>query len=246
MRVKNKNVPYVHTPKPEIEKFSNQTEWEPHTLVEMEQQDPLVIISQTTTPQVPKEKRPRKDTSPSVFEVSAEDFQLHTKRPKTSHTSHTVGEKGIQSTATMKYDRSLLSTRNKQIMSTFFLKKHTNTPLVDQPSKLGPKLSVFENYDLIKKKNQMLTNNTYAQFWKQTSTTHHRLLSTFDTENGRMHMVFLQAQVPDPKVITDYQRETFKFHTKDVHPTDQMDMHRQTREMVFSTLANVSTVATKL
>ena len=37
MRVKNKNVPYVHTPKPEIEKFTNQTEWEPNTLVEIEQ-----------------------------------------------------------------------------------------------------------------------------------------------------------------------------------------------------------------
>ena len=36
MIVKNKNVPYVHTPKPEIEKFANQTEWELNTLVEIE------------------------------------------------------------------------------------------------------------------------------------------------------------------------------------------------------------------
>ena len=61
-----------------------------------------------------------------------------------------------------------------------------------------------------------------------------------------MHMDFLQAQVPDLKAITDYKRETFKFHTRDVHPADQMDLHRQTREMVFSTLANASTVAAKL
>jgi hypothetical protein len=76
--------------------------------------------------------------------------------------------------------------------------------------------------------------------------TQHRLLSVFDTEKGRMHMPFLQAQVPDPKAITDYKRETFEFHTRDVHPTDQMDLHRQTREMVFSTLANASTSAAKL
>ena len=120
MRVKNKNVPYVHTPKPEIEKFENQTEWESNTLVEMEQQYPLIIISQTTTPRVLKEKIHRKDTSPSISEVSAEDFQLHTKRPKTSHTPDMTGEKEIQCTATMKDDRSLLSTRNKQIMSTVF------------------------------------------------------------------------------------------------------------------------------
>jgi hypothetical protein len=37
MRVKNKNVPYIHTPKPEIEKFANLIEWELNTLVEVEQ-----------------------------------------------------------------------------------------------------------------------------------------------------------------------------------------------------------------
>jgi hypothetical protein len=50
MRVKNKNVPYVHIPKLEIERFVNQTEWEPNTLEEIEQLDPSVTISQTTTP----------------------------------------------------------------------------------------------------------------------------------------------------------------------------------------------------
>jgi hypothetical protein len=191
MRIKNKNVPYVHTPKPEIEKFTNQTKWELNTLVDIEQQDPSVIVSQTTTPQVPKEERPRKDTSPSITEVLAEDFRLHTKWPKTSFTPDTAGEKEIQSTATMKDDRSLLSTSSKKIISTVVPKKPMSTPLVDQPSKVGPKLSIFEKYDLFKKKNQMLTKNTYAQFWKHTSTTQHRLLSAFDTDKGRMHMEFL-------------------------------------------------------
>jgi hypothetical protein len=36
MRVKNKNVPYVHIPKPEIERFVNQMEWETNTLEEIE------------------------------------------------------------------------------------------------------------------------------------------------------------------------------------------------------------------
>jgi hypothetical protein len=61
-----------------------------------------------------------------------------------------------------------------------------------------------------------------------------------------MHMAFLQSQVPDPKAITDYKRETFKFQTKDVHPADQMDLHRKTREMVFSTLENSSTATSRL
>ena len=61
-----------------------------------------------------------------------------------------------------------------------------------------------------------------------------------------MHMAFLQAQVPDPKVITDYKRATFEFQTKDVHMTNQMDLQKKTREMVFYTLAHASTTAFKL
>ena len=59
-------------------------------------------------------------------------------------------------------------------------------------------------------------------------------------------MAFLQAQVPHPKEITDYKRSTFEFDTKEVHPADHMDLHKQTREMVFSTLANASRTAAKL
>jgi hypothetical protein len=98
---------------------------------------------------------------------------------------------------------------------------------------------------MIKKKNHMLTSNN-AQFCKKTSTTQHIFLSSFDTKKGRMHMEFLQAQVPHPKEISDYKRETLEFNTKDVHPSHQMDLHRQTGEMVFSTLENVSTSAAKL
>jgi hypothetical protein len=108
MRIKNKNILYVHTSRHGVEKFTNQIEWEPNTLVETEQQDPSVTVSQMTTPQVPKEKRPRKDTSPSIIEVSSKEFQLHIKRPKTTQAPGTTGEKEIQSTTTMEVDRSSL------------------------------------------------------------------------------------------------------------------------------------------
>src|ERR1700722_956171 len=82
MRVKNKNIPYVHESRPEVDKFANQTVWEPNTLVKGEQQDPPSIVSQMTTPQVLKEKRPRQDLSPPVTKVSSKEFQFHTKRSK--------------------------------------------------------------------------------------------------------------------------------------------------------------------
>jgi hypothetical protein len=73
MRSKNKHSPYAHTLKPEIEKYVNQTKWEVNTLVDIELQESLsVSISPTATSQIPKEKRPRKDDSPSITEVSTE------------------------------------------------------------------------------------------------------------------------------------------------------------------------------
>jgi hypothetical protein len=93
MRVKNKNIPYVHESKPEIEKFANQTVWVPDTLIEVEQQVPPTTVPPTTMPQVPKEKRPRQESSPPVTEVSSEEFQLHTKRPKTTTVPGPTGEK---------------------------------------------------------------------------------------------------------------------------------------------------------
>jgi hypothetical protein len=74
----------------------------------------------------------------------------------------------------------------------------------------------------------------------------HRLLSAFDTEKGRMHMAFLQGQVPHPNAISDYKRSTFEFDVKEVHPTDQMDMQRENDEIIFSTLENTSMIAAKL
>jgi hypothetical protein len=170
MRVKNKDIPYVHEYRPEVEKFANQTVWEPNTLVEEKQHDSPTTVSQTTTPQVPKEKRPRQYLSPSVTEVSSEEFQLHTKRSKTSSSLDPTGEKEVPSTTVTKVDRPPLIASLQHIITSTLPKKSTDTPPTTQPGKLGPKLRIFEKYDLIKKRNQTLTSSTCAQFWKQTST----------------------------------------------------------------------------
>jgi hypothetical protein len=171
---------------------------------------------------------------------------LHTKRPKTVSVPSPTGEKEARLPQGLSLSfHPLVQSYHKEITPAV-PKKSTDSPLDTQPGKTGPKLSIFEKYELIKKKNQTLTSSTYTQFRKQTSTAQHRLLSAFDIEKGRMHMAFLQAQVPDPKVITDYKRATFEFQTKDVHPADQMDLHKQTGEMVFHTLAHASASAAKL
>ena len=96
MRVKNKNEQYAHTLKMEIEKYVNQTQWEENTLEDTENQSSLILTSQTATRPVPKEKRPRKDTSLLVTEVSSKDFHLYSKTPKTIHTIPRYGEEDTQ------------------------------------------------------------------------------------------------------------------------------------------------------
>jgi len=76
IRLKQKNSPYAHVQKPEVENFMNQTDWKENTLLKTEEEPPLVTASHTSTPQVQIEKRARKEVSPLVTEVSAEDFQI--------------------------------------------------------------------------------------------------------------------------------------------------------------------------
>jgi hypothetical protein len=59
-------------------------------------------------------------------------------------------------------------------------------------------------------------------------------------------MEFLQTQVPHRKTTVDYKKTSFEFDVEEVHPVDQMDMHRKAWEMIFSTLTNTSLNASKL
>lgn len=106
--------------------------------------------------------------------------------------------------------------------------------------------NVFANFLEIKQKNEALKSNVYAHFLKQTSTSQHRLLTTFDSEKGRRQMAFLQDQVPFPKGSFDYKKIVFYFDANQIHPIDQMDMHRHSSENIFSTMTNTIMALSKL
>lgn len=57
-------------------------------------------------------------------------------------------------------------------------------------------------------------------------------------------MEFLQARVP--KLAVDFKQTTFEFEAKDVDPLDQMDMHKQIREMVYSTFTHTTLISSKM
>lgn len=67
-----------------------------------------------------------------------------------------------------------------------------------------------------------------------------------DIEKGRMKMELLQDQIPHPKTTSNYKNTSFEFDTKDIHPIDQIEMHKKIGEMIFYTLTNTSMSASKL
>jgi len=61
-----------------------------------------------------------------------------------------------------------------------------------------------------------------------------------------MQMSFVEAQTSQPKSVANYKSTTFESSTKDIHPIDQMEMHKQTGEMITSTLTNIAMSLSKL
>lgn len=61
-----------------------------------------------------------------------------------------------------------------------------------------------------------------------------------------MQMDFLQAHVPFPKSSLIYNKAIFSFGTNQIHMIDHIGMHKQTREMLYSTLTNTIMTTSKL
>ena len=59
-------------------------------------------------------------------------------------------------------------------------------------------------------------------------------------------MAFLQAQNAQPKAASNYKKISIEFDLKDMHPIDQMEMHKQTGQMISSTLTNTAMSLSKL
>ena len=59
-------------------------------------------------------------------------------------------------------------------------------------------------------------------------------------------MTFLQPTAQAPKSSADYKKTTFEVLAKYVHPIDQIEFHKQAREIIYSTMTNEALSAQKL
>ena len=68
----------------------------------------------------------------------------------------------------------------------------------------------------------------------------------YDIQEKKMILNHFKPKTQQPQLVTDYIRTNLEFFSKDIHPIDQIELHKQTGEMVYSTLADKALLAHKL
>jgi len=59
-------------------------------------------------------------------------------------------------------------------------------------------------------------------------------------------MSYFKPKVQQPQSVADYIRINLEVLAKDIHPMDQIELHKKTGEMVYSTLVDKAMLAHKL
>ena len=77
-------------------------------------------------------------------------------------------------------------------------------------------------------------------------TNQQRLMSAYDVQEGKMIMSHFMPAVLQPQSPADYIRTNLEVLAKDIHPMDQIELHKQTGEMVYASLADKTLVNYRL
>lgn len=94
---------------------------------------------------------------------------------------------------------------------------------------------IRESYKEIKARNERLKAQTYGQYLKMAPTNQTRLMSAYDVKEGKMQMTFMKPTTQQPKSAANFQKIDFEALAKDIHPIDQIQLHKQTGEIICST-----------
>lgn len=71
-------------------------------------------------------------------------------------------------------------------------------------------------------------------------------MSTYDIKEDKMILSHFMPKVQQPQSTADYIRTNLEVLAKYIHPMDQIELHKQTGEMVYSTLAGKAMLAHQL
>jgi len=98
----------------------------------------------------------------------------------------------------------------------------------------------------IKAKNELLRVHLYDQFLKATPAKQQRLMAAYDFKEEEMILIHFKPKIQQPQSAADYVKTNLEVLTKDIHPMDQIELLKQTGEMVYATLANKAMLAHEL
>jgi len=71
-------------------------------------------------------------------------------------------------------------------------------------------------------------------------------MAAYDIKEEKMILSHFKPKVHQPQIATDYVKTNFEVMAKDIHPMDQIELHKQTVEMVYATLADKAMLAHEL
>lgn len=98
----------------------------------------------------------------------------------------------------------------------------------------------------IKAQNELLKVQLYEQFLKATPAKQERLMAAYDIKEEKMILSHFKAKIQQPHSAADFVRTKLEVMAKDIHPMDQIELHKQTGEMVYATLVDRATMAHEL
>jgi len=98
----------------------------------------------------------------------------------------------------------------------------------------------------INAKNEPIRIQLYNQLLRMAPANQQRLMSAYDIQEGKMILNHFKPKMQQPQSAVDYIRTNLEVLSKDIHPMDQIELHKKTREMVYSTLANKALLAHEL
>ena len=71
-------------------------------------------------------------------------------------------------------------------------------------------------------------------------------MAAYDMQAGKMTLSHFRPTLQLPQSTADYIRTNLEVLAKDIHPIDQIELHKQVGEMVYSTLADKALMAHRL
>ena len=98
----------------------------------------------------------------------------------------------------------------------------------------------------IKAQNELLRVQLYEQFLKATPAKQESLMAAFDIKQEKMIFSHFKPTVQQPQSVADFVKTRLEVLAKDFHPMDQIELHKQTVEMLYATLVEKATLAHEL